>query len=158
MYGAIAALGVGIELAFEHSHQDPLAEATRWILAGATALYLVGAILVRASAQPDPPLVLVHVVAIGVVLLVAAFGSSWSAAVVVTMLAATLVARARLQAGRARETRRRACAGRRHQGLTRSPSPVGVWFVSAPTCGAVCGGSDAVCSAAARLLRRRRRR
>jgi low temperature requirement protein LtrA len=92
VYGAIAALGVGIELAFEHSHQDPLAEATRWILAGAATLYLVGAILVRASAQPDPPLVLVHVVAIGIVLLVAAFGSSWSAAVVVTMLAATLVA------------------------------------------------------------------
>ena len=92
VYGAIAALGVGIELAFEHSHQDPLAEATRWILAGAAALYLVGAILVRASAQPDPPLVLVHVVAIGIVLLVAALGSSWSAAVVVTTLAATLVA------------------------------------------------------------------
>ena len=92
VYGAIAALGVGIELAFEHSHQDPLAETTRWLLAGAAALYLVGAILVRASAQPDPPLLLVHVVAIGIVLLVAAFGSSWSAAVVVTMLAATLVA------------------------------------------------------------------
>jgi low temperature requirement protein LtrA len=91
VYGAIAALGVGIELAFEHSHQDPLAETTRWILAGAAALYLVGAILVRASAQPDPPLLLVHVIAIGVVLLVAASGSSWSAPVVVTMLAATLV-------------------------------------------------------------------
>jgi hypothetical protein len=62
------------------------------ILAGAAALYLVGAILVRASAQPDRALVFVHVVALGVVLLVAASGSSWSAAVVVTMLAATLVA------------------------------------------------------------------
>ncbi len=92
VYGAIAALGVGIELAFEHTHQDPLAEATRWILAGATALYLVGAILVRVSAQPDRPLILVHLVTIGVVLLVAACGSSWSAAVVVTTLAATLVA------------------------------------------------------------------
>jgi biotin transporter BioY len=57
------------------SHQEPLAEATRWILAGAAALYLFGAILVRVSAQPDPPLVLVHVVAF-----------------VITVLAATLVA------------------------------------------------------------------
>src|SRR6185312_8151208 len=58
VFGAIAALGVGIELAFESSHQDPLAEATRWILAGAAALYLIGAILVRASAQPDRALIL----------------------------------------------------------------------------------------------------
>ena len=42
------------------------------------------------AAQPDGALVLVHVVAIGVTLLVATFGSSWSAAVVVTTLAATL--------------------------------------------------------------------
>jgi low temperature requirement protein LtrA len=91
VYGAIAALGVGIDLAFEHSHQDPLADATRWIVAGATALYLAGAILVRASAQPDRPLVGVHLGAIGVVVLVAAFGSGWSAPVVVTALAAILL-------------------------------------------------------------------
>src|SRR3954447_1365536 len=91
VYGAIAALGVGVELAFEHSHQDPLAEATRWILARAVALSLVGALLVRASAQPDRTLVFVHVVAIGVALLIAVSGLSWSPAVVVTTLAAALV-------------------------------------------------------------------
>ena len=91
VYGAIAALGVGIELVCENSHRNPLPEATRWILAGAIVLYLVAAILVRASAQPDRALVLVHGVAIGVILLVATYGSSWSATVVVTTLAATLL-------------------------------------------------------------------
>jgi low temperature requirement protein LtrA len=90
VYGAIAALGVGIALAFEHSHHTPLAEGTRWVLGGAVALYLTGSILVRASAQPDRTLVLVHVVAIGVVLLIAVAGSSWSGAVVMATLAAAL--------------------------------------------------------------------
>jgi low temperature requirement protein LtrA len=92
VYGAIAALSVAIELAFEHSHQTPVADATRWCLAGAVALYLTGSILVRASAQPDRTLLLVHVVAIAVVLLVAVSASSWPGSAVMTSLAVILLA------------------------------------------------------------------
>ena len=91
-YTAIAALGVGIELALHHVEEGPLFRQGRWILCGAGALYLLGVAGVAMAAGRGLRVLVVHPVTAAVVLAGGAFGTSLSAPAVVAILAAALVA------------------------------------------------------------------
>src|SRR3954453_21807526 len=60
MYTAVAALGVGVELAFHHIHEGPLVEQGRWILCGTAALYLFGITCIRATVDRQLHIFAVH--------------------------------------------------------------------------------------------------
>jgi low temperature requirement protein LtrA len=91
-YTAIAALGVGFELAFHHVEEAALFRQGRWILCGAAALYLVGIACIAVAAGRGLHAVAVHPMTAVVVLGVGAFGTSFSPPAVVAVVAAALVA------------------------------------------------------------------
>ncbi|MBV8981175.1 MAG: low temperature requirement protein A [Acidimicrobiia bacterium] len=91
-YTAIAALGVGFELALHHADHAALFEAGRWILCGGAALYLVGVTCVAVAGGHGVRSIAVHPMTAVVLLAVAAFGSSFPAPAVVAVVAAALVA------------------------------------------------------------------
>ena len=90
-YTAIAALGVGFELAFHHIEEDALFRQGRWILCGAAAMYLVGITCIGMAAGRGLRVLAVHPVTALVVLGAGAFGTSLSPAAVVAVVAAALV-------------------------------------------------------------------
>lgn len=53
-FTAIAALGVGFELAFHHVEDEALFRQGRWILCGAAGLYLAGVTLDVHRRRPQP--------------------------------------------------------------------------------------------------------
>ncbi len=91
-YTAIAALGVGFELAFHHIEEDALFRQGRWILCGAAALYLLGITCIAMAAGRGLRFVAVHVVTAALVLGVGAFATSLSPPAVVAVVAAAFVA------------------------------------------------------------------
>jgi low temperature requirement protein LtrA len=91
-YTAIAALGVGFELAFHHVEEDALFRQGRWILCGATAVYLLGIAGVSMAAGRSLRVLAAHPVTAVVVLAAGLFGSSLSAPAVVAIVAAALFA------------------------------------------------------------------
>ena len=103
VYGAIAALGVGMELVVESAADAPLAASVRWILCGAGAGYLLGVAGIRASADLHPRALALHPLAAAALLAVAVLGRDLSGSVVLFsvsgVLATELLHKARL-AGR----------------------------------------------------------
>jgi low temperature requirement protein LtrA len=91
-YTAIAALGVGFELAFHHVEEEALFHQGRWILCGAAALYLVGITCIALAADRDFRAVAVHPVGAVAVLAAGAFGTSLSSPAVVAVVAAVFTA------------------------------------------------------------------
>ena len=91
-FTAIAALGVGFELAFHHVEEAALIHQARWILCGAAALYFVGITCTATAAGRGLRAVAVHPVTALVVLGAGAFGTSLGAPVVVAVIAAVLAA------------------------------------------------------------------
>jgi low temperature requirement protein LtrA len=91
-YIAIAALGVGVELAFHHVDDGALVEQGRWILCGAAALYLFSITCIRATADRRLHVLAIHPFAAAVLLGVAAAGDSLSAPAVLYVVAGVLVA------------------------------------------------------------------
>lgn len=89
-YTAIAALGVGVELAFHHLDEGALVEHGRWILCGAAALYLFGVTCIRATVDRRLHLLAVHPFAAALLLGVAAVGDSLSALAVLSVVAGVL--------------------------------------------------------------------
>ena len=72
VYAAIAAAGVGIELAIEHAAEPALAPGERIVLAGSLAAYVVVLTAIQAAAGRRVPAVAVAVKAAAVLVLVAA--------------------------------------------------------------------------------------
>jgi low temperature requirement protein LtrA len=91
-FTAIAALGVGFELAFHHVEEAALFRPGRWILCGAAAVYLVGVTCIAIAARRGPRAVAVHPLTAVILLGVGAFGTSLSPPAVVAIVAAALVA------------------------------------------------------------------
>jgi hypothetical protein len=91
-YPAIAALGVGFEIAFHHIEEDALFRQGRWILCGAAALYLLAITCIGMAAGRGLRVLAVHPVTAVVVLGAGAFGTSLSAPAAVAVVAAALVA------------------------------------------------------------------
>jgi low temperature requirement protein LtrA len=91
-YTAIAALGVGFELAFRHVEETVLFREGRWILCAAAAVYLLGITCIAIAAGRGLRAVAVHPMTARVLLGVGAFGTSLSPAAVVAVVAAALVA------------------------------------------------------------------
>lgn len=90
VYGAITALGVGIQLVVESVAAPPLPTGARWVLCGAGAVYVAGVAGVRASAGPRHRAPLVHVVAAGVLVAVALAGRTFAGSAVLFVVAAVL--------------------------------------------------------------------
>lgn len=91
-YTAIAALGVGFELAFHHVDEGALLDQGRWILCGAAALYLVGITCTAMAAGHGLRAVAFHPVTVLILLGTGVFGTSLGAPVVVAVVAAMLAA------------------------------------------------------------------
>lgn len=91
-YTAIAALGVGFELAFRHAEEAALFGQGRWIISGSAALYLVGIACIAGSSGRGLRAVAVHPMTAVVLLWVGWRGTSLSPPAVVTVVAAALVA------------------------------------------------------------------
>jgi hypothetical protein len=89
-YTAIAALGVGIELAFHDVEGGALASHGRWILCGAGALYLLGVGCIRATADRRLHLLAVHPLSPVVLMAVALVGTTLTAPAVLYVVAAVL--------------------------------------------------------------------
>jgi len=92
LYGGIAALGISIELALHHAHEERLPSDVRWLAFGATITYLLAVTAVRSSADPHAKALLVHPVAAVAVLGVAIAGGRFAAPGVLWCIAVVLVA------------------------------------------------------------------
>ena len=90
-YMAIAALGVGFELAFHHVDEAVLLRQARWVICGSAALYLLGITAIASAGGRGLRAIAVHPVTAVVLLAVAALGTSWSPLAVVAVVAAALV-------------------------------------------------------------------
>jgi low temperature requirement protein LtrA len=92
VYGGIAALGIGIELALQDADAPHLPMQGRWIICGAGAAYLLGVTCVRAAADPHPVALAIHPIVGAALLVVAAVGTTLAGPVVLGILAVALVA------------------------------------------------------------------
>jgi low temperature requirement protein LtrA len=92
LYGAIAALGISIELALHHAHEERLPPDVRWLAFGAAITYLLAVTAVRGSADPHAKALLVHPIAAIVVLGIAIVGGRLGAPGVLWCIAVVLVA------------------------------------------------------------------
>ena len=90
VYGAIAALGVGMQLVVESAADAPLAGPVRWVLCGAGAVYLLGVAGIRASADPHPRALALHPLAAAALLGMAVLGRDLSGSVVVFIVSGVL--------------------------------------------------------------------
>lgn len=90
VYGAIAALGVGVGLAVESVADPPLPADVRWLLCAAGAVYLLGVVGVRASSGPSHGGLFLHPLAAAVLLAVALAGGRLAGAAAVFAVAAVL--------------------------------------------------------------------
>jgi low temperature requirement protein LtrA len=91
-FTAIAALGVGFELAFHHASEPALFRQGRWILCGAAALYLAGVTVTSIAARRSLRALAVHPVTLGIVLGAGAVATSLPSPAIVAVVAVVLVA------------------------------------------------------------------
>lgn len=104
VYGAIAALGVGVELVLRSAPGAPLGTPVRWVLCGAGAVYLLGVAGVRASTDPYPRALVVHSIAAAALVVVGVAGSDMRGAAVLSVVAAVLGAELLYKARLSRRT------------------------------------------------------